>query len=73
MDFDGYEVYRSTRRYSGFGTEPFFTTSKTQYINNKGLKKGETYYYKVRGFKFVNDEKVYTEHSFKAWRTILPE
>lgn len=70
MDFDGYEVYRSTKRYSGFGSKPFFTADREQYINNKGLKKGRTYYYKVRGFKFVNDEKVYTEYSFKAWRTI---
>lgn len=70
VDFDGFEVYRSTQRFKGFGKEPVFTTTKTSYINNKGLKVGNTYYYKVRAFKFVNDEKVYTEYSYKAFRTI---
>ena len=67
---DGYEVYRSTERYSGFGTEPYFTTTKTSYINNKDLKSGKTYYYKVRGYKMVNGEKIYTGWSTKAYRTI---
>ena len=70
LDFDGYEIYRSNERYKGYGTEPFFTTTNQKYTNNKGLKVGKTYYYKVRGFKYVNDEKVYTEYSLKAWRTV---
>jgi len=69
-DFDGFEVYRSAKRYKGFGTKPLFVTEKETYTNNKGLKKGNTYYYKVRGFKYINDEKVYTAWSGKAWRTI---
>ena len=70
MDLDGYEVFRSTKKNSGYGKKPIFTTAKTSYTNNKGLKAGKTYYYKVRGFKYVNGEKVYTEWSTKAWRTI---
>lgn len=70
MEFDGFEVYRSTKKNSGFGKKPIFTTTKRQYTNNKGLKKGKTYYYKVRAYKYVNDEKVYTEYSFKAIRTL---
>lgn len=70
MELDGYEVYRSTERYKGYGTEPFWTTTKTTYTNNKDLKSGNTYYYKVRGYKIVNDEIVYSEYSYKAWRTI---
>ena len=31
--FDGYEVYRSEKRYSGYGDEPFFETDKTFYHN----------------------------------------
>ena len=69
MEFDGFDIYRSTKRYSGFGKKPFFSTTKTQYINNKNLEEGNTYYYKVRAFKYVNDEKVYTEYSNKVWRT----
>ncbi len=70
MDFDGYDVFRSTKRYEGFGKKPFFTTKKNSYTNNKDLKSGKTYYYKVRAFKYVNDEKIYTQWSHKAWRTI---
>lgn len=70
MEFDGYDIFRSTKRYKGYGTKPFFSTTKTSYLNNKGLKKGNTYYYKVRGYKMVNGEKVYTAWSLKAWRTI---
>ena len=67
---DGYEVYRSTKRYSGFGTEPYFVTKNTHYKNNKELKKGKTYYYKVRGFVEINGVKYYTGFSTKAFRTI---
>ncbi len=70
MKLDGYEVFRSTKRYSGFGTEPYFTTSNTSYTNNKGLVKGKTYYYKVRGFVEINGERYYTRFSTKAFRVI---
>lgn len=70
MKLDGYEVFRSTKRYSGFGTKPYFTTSKTSYVNNKGLVKGKTYYYKVRGFVEINGERYYTGFSTKAFRII---
>ena len=71
LELDGYEVYKSTKRYSGFGKIPYFkTTTKKNYINNKELKKGRTYYYKVRGYKVVGDQKIYTPWSTKAWRRI---
>ena len=71
---DGVEVYRSTQRYKGYGKEPFFTSTKGgnkgSYINTKSLKKGTRYYYRVRGYILVNGEKVYTDYSTKAWRTV---
>ena len=70
MKFDGFEIYRSTKKYSGYGKTPYFTTTKTSYINSKGLVKGKTYYYKVRAFVIINGEKVYTDYSTKAFRKI---
>lgn len=70
MDFDGYQVFRSTKRYSGFTKKPIFTTTKTSYYNTKSLKSGNTYYYKVRGYQKINGKKYYTDWSTKAWRTI---
>ena len=70
MKFDGFEIYRSTKKYSGYGKSPYFTTTKTSYINSKGLVKGKTYYYKVRAFVIINGEKFYTDYSTKAFRTM---
>ncbi|MGN1144538.1 MAG: hypothetical protein ACI4SU_08205, partial [Anaerovoracaceae bacterium] len=69
-DFDGFEVFRSTRRFEGFGKKAFFTTENTKYYNTKALKTGVKYFYKVRGFVIVNGDKIYTDWSTKAWRTV---
>jgi len=68
LDLDGYEIYRSTKRYGNYGAEPIFTTERTVYWNT-AIEKGEKYFYKVYGYKVVDGEKVYTEQSLKAWRT----
>lgn len=71
---DYYEVYKSTKRYSGFGTEPYFETKQGGltgwYKNTKELKKGVRYYYKVRGVREIAGETVYTKWSTKAWRLV---
>lgn len=70
VDLDGYQVFRSLKRYSGYTKKPFFTTENTSYYNTKELKAGTRYYYKVRGYKEVDGENVYTQWSHKAWRTV---
>lgn len=68
---DYYEVFRSTSKDSGWDSEPIYTTLnefKTSYTNTKDLKKGQTYYYRVRGVRMVDGEKIYTPLSTKAWR-----
>ena len=71
---DYYEVYKSTKRYSGYGTEPYFETKQGGltgwYKNTKELKKGVRYYYKVRGVREIAGETVYTNWSTKAWRLV---
>ena len=70
VDVDGYEIFRSTRKNSGYGTEPYFETPKTSYTNSKGLKSGKTYYYRVRAYVEINGERHYTDYSTKASRKI---
>lgn len=68
-ELDGVEIFRSTKRYSGYGKKPIFTTTKAQY-HNTAVRTGTKYYYKVRGYKVIAGEKVYTGWSTKAWRTV---
>lgn len=68
--YDGYVVYRSTKRSGGYGTKPFFHTKKTTYINNLDLERGNRYYYKVYGYVEVSGQRYYSDQSLKAWRTI---
>lgn len=67
LDFDGYEVYRSLKKYSGYGADPIFKTTREVYFNT-AITKGTKYYYKVRAYKIIDGQKVYTDYSLKAWR-----
>ena len=68
---DGYQVYRSTKLNSGYGTKPFYTTksyTKMTYKNTKDLKKGTRYYYKVRAYAVIDGVTYYSDWSNKAYR-----
>ena len=71
MDFDGVEIYRSTKRSSGYGKKPVFVikSGKSSYYNT-AIKSGTRYYYKVRGFVIIDGQKYYTDWSLKAIRTV---
>ena len=64
---DGYQVYRSTKRTTGF--VKYTTTKKTSYKNTAKLKKGTRYYYKVRGYRLLDGKNVYTKWSKTVYRT----
>ena len=55
-----YEVYRSTDPAKSFKK---VKTAKKLKVTVKKLKKGKTYYFKVRAFKKVGGKKVYTGYS----------
>jgi len=60
LDFDKYIVYRATSKngkYTKVGT-----TTKLSYVDS-AVKAGKTYYYKIKGFKDIDGEKIYSKYS----------
>lgn len=60
FDIDGYQIYRSTKKSSGFAKVA--DISKTKYVDKK-LKSKKTYYYKVRTYKYVDGTPYYGKWS----------
>lgn len=67
LAFDGVEIQRSVKRYSGF--KKVFDSEREKYYNTN-IKTGTKYYYRVRGYVLFNGEKVYTDWSLKAFRAV---
>lgn len=57
---DGYEVYRSTSKNSGFKKTASVTKTSAA---DSSLKTGKTYYYKVRAYAKINGNNVYSKCS----------
>ena len=71
---DHYQVFRSTKKTTGYGTKAFYTTktgTARYYTNTKNVKKGTRYYYKVRGVRLIDGKKVYTQWSNIAYRKAI--
>lgn len=59
----GYKLYRSTKKNGSYKLVKTVKGSKTVKYTNKKLKKGKTYFYKVRAYKTVGKKKVYGSYS----------
>lgn len=60
---DGYVLYRSTAKTKGFKKVITVSSSRSSFVNTKGIKAGKKYYYKVRGYAEMNGRRVYTKYS----------
>ena len=69
-EIDGvkYQVYKSSKKSSGY--KKMYTTSGKSYTNTGGLTKGNTYYYKVRAYKYLNGKYYYSDWSDKTYKKI---
>ena len=72
MGYSGYEVFRSTNPDSGFKKVATIKKAKTTKYNNKKLKNGVVYYYKVRAFKKSGKKKYYGDFSYVVSATTGP-
>jgi hypothetical protein len=61
-DATSYEIYRATSKNGEYSKITTVSSSKTSYKNTK-LKKGKTYYYKVRAIRKINGITIYSSYS----------
>jgi len=66
---DGYAIYRSRSKYTSYKK---IKTLRSYYraFRNSGLKKGRTYYYKVRAYKTVRGKRIYGSYSYVKSRKL---
>ena len=69
IKFDGVEIFRSTKKNSGYGKKPICTTKAGKYYS-RDVRKGVKYYYKVRGYVEIDGVKYYTDWSAKTYCTV---
>jgi fibronectin type 3 domain-containing protein len=58
---NGYELYRSTKKATGY--KRVTTTTKKVSYTNKKLKSKVRYYYKVRSYKVISGKRYYSDYS----------
>ena len=59
---DGYEIYRSTKKSSGFKKIATVAWNKDNFTDQK-VKRNQTYYYKVRAYASEGNSRVYGPYS----------
>lgn len=59
----GYIIYRSTKKSSGYKKIKTITSKSKVSYTDKSVKKGKTYYYKIRTYKKVGTGKIYGKYT----------
>lgn len=59
----GYVVYMSKSKKGKFSKKAVVKSGKTTNVTIKKLKKGRTYYFKMKAYSLVNGKKVYSKYS----------
>lgn len=62
-EHDGYQVYRSTKKSSGFKLVATTNSTCKKFVDGLNIKKGKTYYYKVRAYVDKDGEMIYSKYS----------
>lgn len=60
---EGYEIYRATKKSGKYVKVKTINKASTVKFVNKKLKKGKSYFYKIKAFNTVDGQKVYTGFS----------
>ncbi len=60
---NGYKIYRSTSKNSGYKCIKTVKTGSTVSFKNTKLKSGKKYYYKVRAYRVVDKKDIYSSYS----------
>ena len=61
VQIDGYELWKSTAKTDGY--QLLKDSTGTQFKNTSGLKKGTRYYYKVRAYREIGGQRIYSSWS----------
>ena len=66
----GYEIYRKTGKKGSYKKIKVIKKGSTVTYTNSKLKKGKTYYYKIRSYKYdTNGKKIYSSWSSVKGKT----
>ena len=61
VQIDGYELWKSTSKTSGY--QLLKSTAGKKFKNTSNIKKGTRYYYKVRAYREIGSQKIYSPWS----------
>ena len=66
----GYQIARATKAKGKYKVVKTITNKKTASWKNSKLKKGKTYYYKIRAYRVVSGKKVYSSYSAVKYKKV---